>query len=151
MWFPISKGKLKILGMVSEDGINKAALPVIAAHCNRVPVLHGHNACVSIGFSGRSPEIVEIAELWRSFRSEPQILQLPNAPLRPTIVTDEPDRPQPRLDRDHDKSMAVTVGRLRECPLLDMRFVGLHHNTVRGAAGGCLLIAELLMAIKYIY
>jgi aspartate-semialdehyde dehydrogenase len=99
-----------------------------------------------LGFSGKKPELKEIESIWRNFKSEPQELDLPSAPKQPIIVRSEPNRPQPRLDRDNDKSMAVTVGRLRPCALLDVRFVGLHHNTIRGAAGGCVLTAELLKA-----
>jgi aspartate-semialdehyde dehydrogenase len=135
---------LKILGRVSDDGIIRAAIPKISAHCNRVPVVHGHTACVSIGFKERKPDLKEIGEIWQSFRSDPQKLRLPLAPLQPIIYRSENNRPQPRIDRDNDKAMGVTVGRLRTCPLLDVRFVGLHHNTIRGAAGGCVLTAELL-------
>jgi aspartate-semialdehyde dehydrogenase len=141
---------LKILGSVSMNGMEKAATPRISAHCNRVPVLHGHTACVSLGFSGAKPDLPEIESIWRNFRAQPQELALPSAPRRPIIVRYEPNRPQPRLDRDEEKAMAVTVGRLRPCSLLDIRFVGLHHNTVRGAAGGCVLTAELLKAKGYL-
>jgi aspartate-semialdehyde dehydrogenase len=138
------KEPLKILGCVSDRGIVNALEPKITAHCNRVPVLHGHTACVSIGFAGHKPEIAEIESIWRTFRSEPQLSNLPSAPQMPIVVRSELNRPQPRLDRDSEKAMAVTVGRLRPCQLLDFRFTGLHHNTVRGAAGGCVLTAELL-------
>jgi aspartate-semialdehyde dehydrogenase len=138
------KEPLKILGGVGSTGIINAALPKITAHCNRVPVLHGHTACVSLGFSGLKPDLKEIESIWRNFRGEPQLSGLPSAPGQPIVVRSENNRPQPRLDRDCDKAMAVTVGRLRACPLLDIRFVGLHHNTIRGAAGGCVLTAELL-------
>ena len=142
---------LKILGSLSGNGIVKAEYPRITAHCNRVPVLHGHTACVSIGFcEGAVPSIDEMADVWRNFRGEPQLLELPTAPVQPIHVRDEPSRPQPRIDRDTESAMAVTVGRLRPCPLLDLRFVGLHHNTVRGAAGGCILTAELLTAKGYV-
>jgi aspartate-semialdehyde dehydrogenase len=141
---------LKILGKVSENGIVKADAPRISAHCNRVPVLHGHSACVSLGFSAKKPELKEIESIWRSFKAEPQELDLPSAPRQPIIVRSEANRPQPRLDRDADKAMAVTVGRLRPCNLLDVRFVGLHHNTIRGAAGGCVLTAELIKAKGYL-
>jgi aspartate-semialdehyde dehydrogenase len=141
---------LKILGEVSESGIEKASGPRISAHCNRVAVLHGHTACVSLGFSRKKPDLREIESIWRDFRAQPQELGLPSAPRQAIIVRNEPNRPQPRLDRDSESAMAVTVGRLRECPLLDIRFVGLHHNTVRGAAGGCVLTAELLKAKGYL-
>lgn len=138
------KEPLKILGCITGDGIESAAVPRITAHCNRVPVLHGHTACVSMGFNAGKPEIAEIETIWREFRGEPQLLNLPSAPRIPIIVRGESNRPQPRLDRDREMAMAVTVGRLRSCPVLDIRFVGLHHNTIRGAAGGCVLTAELL-------
>ncbi|MBN1759705.1 MAG: aspartate-semialdehyde dehydrogenase [Chitinispirillaceae bacterium] len=141
---------LKILGSVKEGGIDNAALPSITAHCNRVPVVHGHTACVSLGFSGEKPSLSEIEHIWNTFRSEPQELSLPSAPDRPIAYRHERNRPQPRFDRDVDKGMRVTVGRLRHCSLLDIRFVGLHHNTVRGAAGGCVLTAELLKAEGWI-
>ena len=142
---------LKILGSFSGSGIVKAEYPRITAHCNRVPVLHGHTACVSIGF-GRDavPDLAEVTDVWGNFRGEPQQLELPSAPVQPIHVREEPSRPQPRIDRDTESAMAVTAGRLRSCPLLDLRFIGLHHNTVRGAAGGCILTAELLAAKGYV-
>jgi aspartate-semialdehyde dehydrogenase len=141
---------LKILGIISESGVEKAEKPRICAHCNRVPVLHGHTACVSLGFSRKTPPLSEIESLWSSFKAQPQTLELPSAPKQPIVVRSEPNRPQPRIDRDAEQSMAVTVGRLRKCPILDIRFVGLHHNTVRGAAGGCVLTAELMKAKGYL-
>jgi aspartate-semialdehyde dehydrogenase len=137
---------LKIFGTVSGGKIVKAGYPLVAAHCNRVPVVDGHTACVSLEFAEKKPSLAEIERIWTEFSSVPQELKLPSAPERPIIVRHEPNRPQPRRDRDADKAMAVTVGRLRECPLFDIRFVGLSHNTVRGAAGGGILNAELLKA-----
>jgi len=144
------KEPLKLLGVVGKEGIVNAEFPRIAAHCNRVPVIDGHTACVSLSFSGVKPSVDDIAEIWRQFRSVPQELSLPLAPKIPIIVRKENNRPQPRFDRDNEKSMGVTVGRIRECQLLDIRFVGLHHNTIRGAAGGCVLTAELLHAKGYL-
>jgi aspartate-semialdehyde dehydrogenase len=141
---------LRILGRVEQGAIVNAAAPLIAAQCNRVPVIHGHTACVSLEFADAKPELGEIVSIWREFTSLPQELGLPSAPRRPIIYRDEVDRPQPQNDRDAENGMAVTVGRLRACPLFDIRFVGLHHNTVRGAAGGCILTAELLRAKGYI-
>lgn len=140
----------KIFGKI-EDGrfVNDASIK-ISAHCNRVPVIDGHTACVSIHFQDKKPEINEIIEIWEGFKSLPQRLELPSAPEHPIIVRHEADRPQPRRDRDMDKAMAVSVGRLRECNVFDYRFVGLSHNTVRGAAGGAILMAELLTAEEYI-
>lgn len=121
----------------------------ISAHCNRVPVIDGHLASVSVEFK-RKPSREQILKAWKQFRSVPQELKLPMAPKQPIIYRDEPDRPQPRLDRDADKGMAVTVGRLRECNVFHWRFTGLSHNTVRGAAGGGILNAELLFKKGYL-
>jgi aspartate-semialdehyde dehydrogenase len=137
---------LKILGTLSAGRIENAPEPKISAHCNRVPVSDGHTACVSVEFGAKKPSIDEVKKLWTEFRALPQELDLPYAPKRPIILREEPDRPQPRKDRDADKGMAVTVGRLRPCPVFDLRFTGLSHNTVRGAAGGGILNAELLKA-----
>jgi aspartate-semialdehyde dehydrogenase len=137
---------LKIFGRVEGGVIVSDSSIVISAHCNRVAVVDGHTACVSLQFDGAAPALEEIVPIWRQFRAVPQELDLPMAPRRPIIYRDEPDRPQPRKDRDADKAMAVTVGRLRKCPVFDIRFVGLHHNTVRGAAGGAILTAELMKA-----
>jgi aspartate-semialdehyde dehydrogenase len=141
---------LKILGTLTADRIESRDLPRISAHCNRVPVIDGHTACVSLEFGPRKPALEEVKEIWASFSALPQELDLPMAPARPIIVREEPDRPQPRLDRDADKGMAVTVGRIRPCPVFDLRFTGLSHNTIRGAAGGGILNAELLKAKGYI-
>jgi aspartate-semialdehyde dehydrogenase len=141
---------LKILGTLAEEGIENAAGPRISAHCNRVPVSNGHTACVSLEFSGKKPSLEEVKEIWRSFSALPQELDLPMAPKRPIILREEADRPQPRLDRDADKAMAVTVGRIRPCGVFDLRFTGLSHNTIRGAAGGGILNAELLKARGYL-
>jgi aspartate-semialdehyde dehydrogenase len=137
---------VKILGRVEGNKIVPDTGIKISAHCNRVPVSDGHTACVSLKFSGRKPYRDEVIDIWRNFTSLPQELKLPTAPVPPIIYRDEPDRPQPRTDRDAGNGMAVTVGRLRECNVFDYRFVGLHHNTVRGAAGGAILTAELLVA-----
>lgn len=144
------KEPLKIFGSVKDGKIINAAGPLVAAHCNRVPVINGHTACVSLEFGERKPSLEEIAQIWKAFRGLPQELDLPFAPKQPIIVRHEANRPQPRRDRDEDKGMAVSVGRLRTCPLFDIRFVGLSHNTVRGAAGGGILNAELLKAKGYI-
>lgn len=141
---------LKIFGHIEGSVIQNAAGPLITAHCNRVPVVDGHTACVSLEFGTRKPSIEEIHRIWENFRSLPQELGLPSAPEHPIIVRPEADRPQPRKDRDADKAMAVTVGRLRSDRIFDVRFVGLSHNTVRGAAGGGILNAELLKAKAYL-
>jgi aspartate-semialdehyde dehydrogenase len=137
---------LRILGQLREGRIVPENSFKISAHCNRVPVIDGHMACVSVKFAGRKPSIEEIIKIWKSFTAEPQKLKLPSAPEPAIIYRDEVDRPQPRMDRDAGVGMAVTVGRLRECEVFDYRFVGLSHNTVRGAAGGAILTAELLKA-----
>jgi aspartate-semialdehyde dehydrogenase len=135
---------LKVLGRLEGDRIVNDASLAISAQCNRVPVIDGHTACVSLEFAGTKPKLEDIIRIWQDFRGIPQALKLPFAPERPIIYREETDRPQPRRDRDADKAMAITVGRLRPCNLYDIRFVGLHHNTVRGAAGGAILTAELL-------
>lgn len=137
---------LKILGSINDGKIINAVAPVVAAHCNRVPVINGHTVTVSLEFADKKPSLDEIENIWTAFRGEPQKLDLPFAPSQPIIVRHEANRPQPRRDRDADKGMAVSVGRLRECPVFDIRFVGLSHNTLRGAAGGGILNAELLKA-----
>ncbi|MCB9362387.1 aspartate-semialdehyde dehydrogenase [Candidatus Woesearchaeota archaeon] len=141
------KEPLKIFGILKDGKVEPAQIK-ISAHCNRVPVIDGHSACVSVRFEKR-PTREQILEAWQDFRSYPQEHSLPFAPKQPIIYRDESDRPQPRLDRDADKGMAVTVGRLRECNVFDWRFTALSHNTVRGAAGGAILEAEVLYKKGY--
>ena len=138
----------KILGSVVNEKIVADNSIKISAHCNRVPVVDGHTACVSLSFLDKEnkPSLDEIISIWQNFRSLPQELDLPFAPKQPIIYNKEENRPQPRKDRDNDKGMSVSVGRLRECKVFDIRFVGLSHNTIRGAAGGGILNAELLKA-----
>jgi aspartate-semialdehyde dehydrogenase len=136
---------LKILGRIEGGKIVPDDSIKISAHCNRVPVSDGHTACCSIKFAGKKPGMDEVINVWRNFTALPQELKLPSAPVPLMIYRDEPDRPQPRKDRDAGNGMAITMGRLRPCHVFDYRFVGLHHNTVRGAAGGAILTAELLM------
>lgn len=140
----------KILGKVVNGCIVREDSIKISAHCNRVPVSDGHTACVSLKFAGKKPGRDEIIKIWKDFTGLPQELKLPTAPVPPIVYRDEVNRPQPRKDRDAGNGMAVTVGRLRECNVMDYRFVGLHHNTVRGAAGGSILTAELLVAKGYV-
>ena len=140
----------KILGKIEDGRFVPDESLKISAHCNRVAVTDGHIACVSLHFPDKKPETEEIIKIWENFRAVPQELGLPSAPVKPLIYRPETDRPQPRKDRDADKGMAVSVGRLRPCNVFDYRFVGLHHNTVRGAAGGSILIAELLKAKGYL-
>ena len=142
---------LKIFGSINQDGkLVNAAEPKISAHCNRVPVSDGHTACVSMEFGEKKPTVEEVKKIWREFRALPQEEHFPSAPEQPIIIREEADRPQPRKDRDADKAMAVTVGRIRPCSVFDLRFVGLSHNTVRGAAGGGILSAELLKYKGYL-
>ncbi len=136
----------KILGKVSAGRIVPDDSIKISAHCNRVPVVDGHTACCSIEFAGKKPQADEIIGIWRNFTAPPQRLKLPSAPVPPIVYSEEPNRPQAQKDRDNGNAMAVTVGRLRKCNVFDYRFVGLHHNTVRGAAGGSILAAEMLKA-----
>ncbi len=139
----------KILGSIQDRTCVPDTSVKIAAHCTRVPVIDGHTACVSLKFASQKPAFDEILRIWREFKAEPQELNLPFAPRQAIIYREEDNRPQPRKDRNADKAMAVTVGRLRECPVFDIRFVGLSHNTVRGAAGGAILSAELIKAKGY--
>lgn len=134
---------LKILGTIQEDGIVDCQGIQISAHCNRVPVIHGHTACISIKFENK-PTKEEILSSWTNFESIPQKLKLPSASKNPLSYENSPDRPQPRLDCNKGQGMVCSLGRLRECHVLDYRFVGLSHNTIRGAAGGAILTAELL-------
>ncbi|HEX5503837.1 MAG TPA: aspartate-semialdehyde dehydrogenase [Thermomicrobiales bacterium] len=117
----------------------------VSATCTRVPVRDGHTESVSVGLA-RPAELDDVAAALRDFASPPQALALPSAPARPLIVLNEPDRPQPILDRDRERGMATVVGRLRPCPILGYKFVLLGHNTIRGAAGASILNAELLLA-----
>jgi aspartate-semialdehyde dehydrogenase len=141
---------LKILGRVVGGKIVDETAIKISAHCNRVPVIDGHTACVSLQFAGKKPGAGDIISIWRNFSSLPQELKLPSAPNPPIVYLAEPNRPQAQKDRDNGNAMAITVGRLRPCNVFDYRFVGLHHNTVRGAAGGSILAAELLRAQGYV-
>ncbi|MDR2049587.1 MAG: aspartate-semialdehyde dehydrogenase, partial [Treponema sp.] len=141
---------LKILGSIKGGVFVNAPEPRISAHCNRVPVTNGHIACVSLEFGEKKPSPEAVKKIWTAFRALPQKEQFPMAPLQPIVVREEPDRPQPRKDRDADKGMAVTVGRVRPCNVFDLRFTALSHNTVRGAAGGGILNAELLTYKGYL-
>jgi aspartate-semialdehyde dehydrogenase len=134
----------KILGEV--DGARLRRAPVtVSAHCNRVGTIDGHLETVSVKLRS-AVGLAEVRDVLDAFRPDDEITALPSSTDRPIHVTDQADRPQPRLDRDRGRGMAVVVGRLRPCPVLDFRFVVLSHNTIRGAAGGTLLNAELLAA-----
>ena len=141
---------LKILCEIENEKVVYRKDISISAQCTRVPVLDGHLACVSVLFGPAKPTREQIIKIWKNFRAAPQELDLPFAPKQPIIYLDQENRPQPRQDRLNDKGMAVTVGRLRPCPVLDYKFAALSHNTIRGAAGGGILNAELLVAKGYI-
>ena len=132
----------KIFGRLHEGTVEPVDLR-ISAQCNRVPTRDGHLLSISVEFRGH-PSVEEVRAAIEAYTSPLTGLDLPSAPARPVVLTDEPARPQPYLDRERGGGMVVTVGRLRPCPVLDVRFVALVHNTVRGAAGGTILIAELL-------
>ena len=132
----------KILGDYREHRIAPLEA-VVSAHCNRVPVLDGHTITVSVQLE-RKPGVDAVRQALTSFRGVPQERQLPSAPCRPVQYLEQRDRPQPRKDVERDRGMATFIGRLRECPVLDYKFVALGHNTVRGAAGAAVLNAELM-------
>jgi aspartate-semialdehyde dehydrogenase len=140
---------LKLWGTVQGGVIVPAEKPVIAAQCIRVPVTDGHLAAVSVRFA-RRPERDEILAAWREFTGRPQRLRLPSAPTPLLHYFEDESRPQTRLDRDAGAGQAVTIGRLRPDAIFDWRFVALSHNTVRGAAGGAVLTAELLAKDGYL-
>ncbi len=148
----------KILGSWFNDEFSPAEM-TISAQANRVPVIDGHMLCMSISFRGGEllrqhfpieRLIEDVKSAIRTFVGEPQRLKLPSAPDYPLHLFEEDDRPQPRLDRDRESGMTVSVGRIRPCSLLDLRMVALVHNTVRGAAGAAILNAELLQATGYL-
>ena len=132
----------KILG---ADGGRTRHGAVVSAHTNRVPVIDGHTMTVSVEL-GSKPSVAEVEAAMAAFSGQPQALRLPTAPAQPLLVTHDPARPQPRLDADLGDGMAVTVGRVRPCPVFTHKFVALGHNTVRGAAGAAILNAELMSA-----
>lgn len=138
---------LKILGSLSSNKIDNAQF-VISAQCNRVAVVDGHLETVQVKFKNK-PSKEEIVKAWNEFKSVPQELSLPSAPIQPVKYFYEDKYPQPKIHRNIDKGMAASVGRLRECPIFDYKFVVLSHNTIRGAAGGTILIAELMKAKGY--
>lgn len=140
---------LKIWGHVENGAIVNATLPVISAQCLRVACSDGHMAAVSVSFRHK-PTMEEIKQRWGSFETEAQRLQLPSAPKPFLQYFEDPARPQTRLDRDFGNGFGISIGRLREDKLFDYRFVCLSHNTVRGAAGGGILTAELLCRKGYI-
>jgi aspartate-semialdehyde dehydrogenase len=132
----------KILGTL-VDGDVRPHKVVVSAQTTRVPVVSGHTALISVKFNA-DPTCEELINAFRTYRGRPQLEKLPTAPNHPVVYLDDPDRPQPKYDVDREGGMSVTVGRLRECPVLDYKFIALGHNTVRGAAGAAILNAELM-------
>jgi aspartate-semialdehyde dehydrogenase len=140
----LEREMLKLLGSYADDEVTSATFKV-SAHTNRVPVEHGHTICMSIGFDGEcTPE--QAIDTMRAWQGLPATQGLPTRPDKPLVVVDAPDRPQPKRDVHAGNGMTVTVGRVRRDAILDLRMVALGHNTVRGAAGGSVLNAELLAA-----
>ena len=139
---------LRVWGKVENGEIVKADAPLITTQCIRVPVTDGHTAAVFVRFENK-PTKEEILDAWKNFSGKPQELGLPHAPEQFITYFEEDNRPQAKVDRDIYGGMGVTVGRLREDTLFDYKFVGLSHNTLRGAAGGAVLIAELLYREGY--
>ena len=142
------KEPLKIWGEVKGGRIVCAPSPAITAQCLRVPVSDGHTAACFVKFKNK-PSKEEILSAWKAFAGEPQKLDLPSAPKQFIHYFEEDNRPQPKLDRNTENGMAVCAGRLREDNLFDYKFIGFSHNTLRGAAGGAVLLAELLAAKGY--
>lgn len=140
---------LKIWGHVEDGHIVNAKLPVISAQCLRVACSDGHMAAVSVSFKNK-PTIEQIKERWANYETEAQRLELPSAPKPFVQYFEDPTRPQTKLDRDFEHGFGISIGRLRDDKLFDYRFVCLSHNTVRGAAGGGILTAELLCRKGYI-
>lgn len=138
----------KIFGELDSDEIKNLELK-ISAQCNRVPVIDGHLECIQVKLKKKCT-IDEIKNAWLNFSGEPQKLNLPSAPLKPLYYFEEDKYPQPRIHRNIDNGMAVSIGRLREDTIFDYKFVILSHNTNRGAAGGAILCAELIKAKGYI-
>ncbi|MBQ9437019.1 MAG: aspartate-semialdehyde dehydrogenase [Lachnospiraceae bacterium] len=140
---------LKIWGKLEDGEIKEADSPLISCQCLRVPVLNGHTAAVFVEFEKKVSK-EELIEKLRNFKGKPQELGLPSAPSVFIRYMEEDDRPQVRLDVDFERGMGVSIGRLREDPMFGWKFVGLSHNTLRGAAGGAVLLAELLKAEGYL-
>ena len=143
------KEPLRIWGKIEDGVIVPAASPVITCQCVRVPVLNGHTAAVFVKFAKKATK-EELIEKLVSFRGAPQELNLPSAPKQFIQYLEEDNRPQVTMDVDYEKGMGVSIGRLREDTMFDYKFIGLSHNTVRGAAGGAILCAETLKAKGYI-
>jgi len=143
------KEPLRVWGEIKDGAIVPATAPIITTQCLRVPVTDGHMAAVFVKFENK-PSKEEILEAWKNYKGRPQELELPSAPAQFITYFEEENRPQTGVDRDLYGGMGVSCGRLREDTVYDYKFVGLSHNTVRGAAGGAVLIAELLYREGYI-
>jgi aspartate-semialdehyde dehydrogenase len=144
----VERESLKLLGKLQGDRILEAPF-AISAQCNRVPVYDGHTECVSIDFE-HTPDASDVMTTLETFSGLREIQSLPSSPSRPVIVHREADRPQPLRDRHAGNGMSVSVGRVRPCPVFDVKFVVLGHNTLRGAAGGAIHNAELLVARNWV-
>jgi aspartate-semialdehyde dehydrogenase len=140
---------LKIWGHIENGEIVNSAGPTISAQCIRVPVSDGHLAAASVSFEKKPPHD-EVIDRWNSYQGSKKAKGLPSAPNPFLKYRPEDDRPQTRMDRDFGDGMGVTIGRLRDDPIFDYRFVALSHNIVRGAAGGAVLMAELFKAQGYL-
>lgn len=138
----------KILGKVKDGRVELHDVEV-SATCTRVPVIDGHTLCVSVKLAAKA-SIADLCDAWENFVGQPQLLNLPLAPAQPVHYLEGDDVPQPRRHRDLERGMAASVGRLRPCPLFDYKFVTLSHNTLRGAAGGAVLVAELAIARGFV-
>jgi aspartate-semialdehyde dehydrogenase len=138
----IERETLKILGEYGKGEIQPLAAG-ISAHCNRVPVVHGHMITVSLSFENK-PQEADMLAAFDGFSGIPQQRRLPSAPAMPVLYLPDRDRPQPGRDAERERGMTVTIGRLRACPVLDYKFIALGHNTLRGAAGAAVLNAELI-------
>lgn len=144
----IESETLKILGRLEDGQVTPADIR-ISAQANRVPVMDGHLAAFSVKL-GQKASLGDVMEALRSFEPPAEVLRLPSAPQQPLIVREEADRPQPRRDREASGGMAVSVGRVRPCPVYDYKMVGFSHNTIRGAAGGAVLAGEWIAANGYL-
>lgn len=140
----------KIFGSIKNGNIQNDTSFKVSATCTRVPVSDGHIASVSIKFNSKKPTIEQTIDIFKEYISEPQRLKLPSAPKEPILYLENQDRPQPVKDRNKDKAMSCYVGRVRKCEVNDIKFIGMNHNTIRGAAGGGVLNAELLVKQGFI-
>jgi aspartate-semialdehyde dehydrogenase len=134
----------KILGTLNGNGVTPHPA-VVSAQTTRVAVIDGHTESVSVALDAR-PAIADVIAALQSFRGRPQELELPTAPRNPIVWLSAVDRPQPRLDAERDGGMTVSIGRVRPCPVLGVKFIALGHNTIRGAAGAAVLNGELMHA-----